>query len=298
MFKKFAKKQPEILRYEELEQRVLFSADFVPGLDADTDAVYEQVLVEDVAGEAQTDTTAASNPAVQTEDVRRELVFVNENVADYEQLIADMQQGDDAEKIIEVVVLAADQSGIEQVTEALADYQNLDAVHLISHGSDGNVDIGNTQLDAASLNQNLAEISAWGDSFSEQGDFLIYGCNLAETEDGQSLINELSALTLTDVAASDDLTGADSQGGDWLLEYKAGKIESSVAVRTNLQQQYRATPAAATAVADNYNIDEDSVLNEPAPGVMAMILMRSTSRRSKARYPTSAQKSHSAPAPC
>ena len=50
MFKKLAKKQPEILRYEELEQRVLFSADFVPGLDADTDAVYEQVLVEDVAG--------------------------------------------------------------------------------------------------------------------------------------------------------------------------------------------------------------------------------------------------------
>ena len=67
MFKKVAKKQPEILRYEELEQRVLFSADFVPGLDADTDAVYEQVLVEDVAGEAQTDTTVASDPAVQTE---------------------------------------------------------------------------------------------------------------------------------------------------------------------------------------------------------------------------------------
>ena len=163
MFKKLAKKQPEILRYEELEQRVLFSADFVPGLDADTDAVYEQVLVEDVAGEAQTDTTVASDPAVQTEDVRRELVFVNENVANYEQLIADMQQGDDAGKIIEVVVLAADQSGIEHVTEALANYQNLDAVHLISHGSDGNVDIGNTQLDAAVLNQNLAEISAWRD---------------------------------------------------------------------------------------------------------------------------------------
>ena len=142
MFKKIAKNQPAILRYEELEQRVLFSADFVPGLDADTDAVPEQVLIEDVAGEAQTHTTASSDPAAQAENTRRELVFVNESVADYEQLVADLQQGDDAEKIIEVVVLAADQSGIGQVTEALANYQDLDAVHLISHGIDGKVDIG------------------------------------------------------------------------------------------------------------------------------------------------------------
>jgi len=246
VFKKLAKKHPEILRYEELEQRVLFSADFVPGLDADTAAVDEQVLVEDVAGEAQTDTTVASDPAAQTEDVRRELVFVNQNVADYEQLIADLQQGDDAGKIIEVIVLAADQSGIEQVTDALANYQNLDAVHLISHGSDGYVDIGNTQLDAAALNQNQAEISAWGDSFSEQGDFLIYGCNLAETEEGQSLVQALSSLTHTDVAASDDLTGHESLGGDWALEYNAGGIESEVAITTETREQWQGVLAAHT----------------------------------------------------
>jgi len=68
MARKLAKKQHEILRYEELEQRLLFSADIMPGLD--TDAVYEQVLVENVTGEAQTDTTNASDPAVQTEGAR------------------------------------------------------------------------------------------------------------------------------------------------------------------------------------------------------------------------------------
>ena len=31
--KKLAKNHPEVLRYEELEQRVLFSADVAPGLD-------------------------------------------------------------------------------------------------------------------------------------------------------------------------------------------------------------------------------------------------------------------------
>ncbi|MCP3955212.1 MAG: LEPR-XLL domain-containing protein, partial [Desulfobacterales bacterium] len=40
---KLAKKKPETLCYEELEQRVLFSADVVPGLD--NDAAEEPALV-------------------------------------------------------------------------------------------------------------------------------------------------------------------------------------------------------------------------------------------------------------
>ncbi len=54
--KKLAKKQPKSLHYEELEQRVLFSADVVPGLDSI--AVEEQVLVEDVNRDVQAERQA------------------------------------------------------------------------------------------------------------------------------------------------------------------------------------------------------------------------------------------------
>ena len=47
--KRPAKNHPEVLRYEELEQRVLFSADVVPGLD--NSAVEEQV---DIAAPSST----------------------------------------------------------------------------------------------------------------------------------------------------------------------------------------------------------------------------------------------------
>ena len=57
MAKKLAKKQPKILHYEELEQRVLFSADLVPGLDSMT--VEEQVLVENVTSDVQVEREAA-----------------------------------------------------------------------------------------------------------------------------------------------------------------------------------------------------------------------------------------------
>ena len=45
MARKLAKKQHEILRYEELEQRLLFSADVMPGLDSF--ASEKQALVQE-----------------------------------------------------------------------------------------------------------------------------------------------------------------------------------------------------------------------------------------------------------
>ena len=67
--KKPAKKHPETLRYEELEQRVLFSADIAPGLD--TLAVEEQVLVENVT----------TDMAAEQEAARRALVGVQESLS-------------------------------------------------------------------------------------------------------------------------------------------------------------------------------------------------------------------------
>ena len=75
--------------------------------------------------------------------MKRELVFINDNVTDYEQLIADLQGGDD-NRIIETVLLDSDRDGIEQVSEILADRSDLAAVHVITHGSDGQISLGNS----------------------------------------------------------------------------------------------------------------------------------------------------------
>jgi hypothetical protein len=43
-------------------------------------------------------------------------------------------------------------------------------------------------------------------------------------------VNLFTTLTGADVTASDDLTGAARQGGDWNLEYSTGSIEAGLAV--------------------------------------------------------------------
>jgi len=48
-------------------------------------------------------------------------------------------------------LLDASADGIAQLDQILAGYSGLDAVHLISHGNDGAVTIGNATLDKSSL---------------------------------------------------------------------------------------------------------------------------------------------------
>ena len=232
---------------EELEARQLFSGG-VEAILIDNNEP-EVVVNMDVTTESEEIKSTGLLEVSKTDSMRQELVFIDTDVENYQQLLNDILRQGYEDSTIEVILLDSQHDGVEQITETLENFQNLDAVHLISHGSEGSVKMGRTTLDSETLFANLAEISAWGDSFTEEGDFLIYGCNLAETETGQSLVNMLSELTLTDVAASDDLTGHTSRGGDWELEYSSGNIETEIAVTADFQQSYDAVLADNTAPA-------------------------------------------------
>ena len=203
----------------------------------------------------------ASNTAPQIDlterTILRELILVNENVADYQQLIADLQ-GENANRVIEVVVLDADRDGIEQVSDILADRSDLTAVHFIAHGTGGQINLGNTWLNSAILQQNIDPISEWGKALTGAGDILFYGCNIAADGAGQSLLNTIADLTGADVAASDDLTGSAKSGGDWVLEYENGEIETDVALRPEVRQNWSGVLGQITVTTSNDILDSDA----------------------------------------
>ncbi|MCP4379673.1 MAG: DUF4347 domain-containing protein, partial [bacterium] len=191
-------------------------------------------------------------------NLRQELVLVDTATDDYQQLVDGLLNQADESRHLEVVLLDNERNGIDQISETVLAYQDLDAIHLISHGSDGAVNIGNTALNAETLEQNSIKIGAWSEAFSKEGDFLIYGCNLAETADGQSLVNNLSKLTGTDVAASDDLTGHASLGGNWDLEYTQGQIEAETLIDQDTADQWLGLLAPPTAADNTVSTHEDT----------------------------------------
>ncbi|MGF1601254.1 MAG: DUF4347 domain-containing protein [Thermosynechococcaceae cyanobacterium] len=126
-----------------------------------------------------------------------------------------------------VVFLNNQSDGIGQVDQVLSRYKDLESIHILSHGSIGVMQLGNTFLDQASLSENHNRLSRWGDALTKDGDLLFYGCSIAADSDGITFVEQISQLTQADVAASDDLTGNDALGGDWQLEVTTGEIEAA-----------------------------------------------------------------------
>ena len=125
-------------------------------------------------------------------------------------------------------IVDAQQDGIDQISDILSRYSDVDSIHLFSHASSGALLFGAGRITTGILQQKSEKIQNWGNALSENGDILLYGCNIAAGENGEQLVNELARLTRADVAASNDETGIQTSGGDWDLEYRIGNIEQTL----------------------------------------------------------------------
>ena len=138
----------------------------------------------------------------------------------------------------QVVLIDSQSDGVDQISDYLSRHTGIESIHIVSHGTDGEVRLGNTVLNANTLDAYAGQIAAWSSSLTSSADILFYGCDLAATEDGQLVIEALSELTGADINASDDLTGHADLGGDWDLEYVVGHIETDVVFSVQVQHDW------------------------------------------------------------
>ncbi|MEO5365743.1 MAG: Ig-like domain-containing protein [Magnetococcus sp. WYHC-3] len=189
------------------------------------------------------------------------VVFVDHVLATNAALMATLPQHWD------VVVLPAQGDGLQFMAETLAHRHDIPAIHLLTHGTDSGLSLGNRWVDAATLAQQSVHWGVVGDALSQDGDLVLYGCRLAAQPQGQALLEGLAALTGADVAASDDLTGAVQRGGDWQLEYVRGAVETplldpgtaydGVLAAPTLTTSSPADNAVDVAVAANFTLTFD-----------------------------------------
>ena len=157
---------------------------------------------------------------VSTEKVRNDkknIVFIDSAVEDYETITSSFKEN------TEFYLINSNEDGFKRINEILKDRKNIDALHLIGHGSAGQILFGNAFLNNETIDNYKSTLTSIGQSLTTSGDILFYGCNVASTEQGEILIKKISEITKADIAASDDITG---KGGDWELEKKIGIIET------------------------------------------------------------------------
>ncbi|MDP2242160.1 MAG: DUF4347 domain-containing protein [Burkholderiales bacterium] len=216
---------------ESLEPRILYSADLGPLLAS---AVVGPGAAEQRVVDPHLEFAAQNEQAVQ--NAPHEIVFIDARTPDYALLVQDItaQSG----RQVDVVMLDAGRDGLAQISEALAGRENVAALHIIGHGGDGVIQLGNELVTADSLQGNPDRVESWAKALTADADILLYGCDVAATAQGRLLADTLARLTGADVAASDDATGHTSLGGDWKLEYATGAIDVPVALSVSEQDAW------------------------------------------------------------
>ncbi|MBP2316856.1 DUF4347 domain-containing protein [Azospirillum soli] len=151
---------------------------------------------------------------------RKEVVFVDTGVADWRKLADGVKAG------IEVVLLDGVEDRLSQMATWAKAHSGYDAIHILSHGVEGRIRLGEMVLDTPALTARAGDLTELGTALNPGGDLLLYGCDVARGSAGQQFVANLASVTGADVAASDDETGGNT-GGDWDLEVRRGAIEAA-----------------------------------------------------------------------
>jgi Domain of unknown function (DUF4347)/Cadherin-like/Right handed beta helix region/Cadherin domain/Periplasmic copper-binding protein (NosD) len=233
---------------EALEPRVLFSADLAP-LALSTSGSGSQVVEQ----ARQTSSVAPVNATTS------QLFVVDLRIADVNGLLAGLlQQQIEAQsrgEQFEILTLDVNDDGINRISQALAKQGNVSGLHLLGHGEDGRMLLGNSWIDENSLRSRAADYSQWSIGLSSDADVLLYGCDFAVSGSGKLSVLAIAQLTGADVAASTDATANASRAGNWVLEYQTGRIEATTqavsSAAASVQWQGKLATFSVTNTADS-----------------------------------------------
>lgn len=168
-------------------------------------------------------TEADDDLAIKQASSIHELVLIDSAVPDKQLFYRALKPG------VEIIELKADQDAASQLSTILARYQGLSALHIVSHATEGELQLGASKVNAEQLKQQVEVFAALNGALKEGADLLLYGCDLASGKAGEELLELIQQNTHLDVAASNDLTGNLAQNADWDLEIQQGQIDTQLA---------------------------------------------------------------------
>jgi hypothetical protein len=182
-----------------------------------------------------------------TKSSPNEIVFVDQGLPDLAVLLAGIDAG------AEIILLDPSRDGIDQIAEALRGREGIKALHILSHGSAGSVQLGDSILNLDNLDAYAEQLQGWGAALDPNADILLYGCNVAAGSEGELFIEQLAHLTQADIAASNNATGHPGLGGDWDLEFQVGEAQQNTLLSTDILSSWKAILQVETVLDVQFN---------------------------------------------
>lgn len=140
------------------------------------------------------------------------LAFVDSTLPNLNTLLSGMPTN------VQVHLLPAGRDGMEYIAHTLIGRGGIDTLHLLCHGSPGQLHLGSITLRRQDLPHYAASLDMMSDTMTPDGQWLIYGSDVAAGAEGQHFLEALRLMTGLHVAASSHTVGAVALGGNWTLD--------------------------------------------------------------------------------
>ncbi|MEM7507151.1 MAG: DUF4347 domain-containing protein [Pseudomonadota bacterium] len=144
-----------------------------------------------------------------------------------------------------ILHLREGRDGVGQVAELLASLDDVTSLHIIAHGDAGSITLGTTRLCSDTLADHADALQVWADALAGR-DILIYGCETAKGQIGETFLHDLQALTGANVAGSKTAVGMLAGVSRWSLDVELGDIATPVIIDQAAQAAYASHLATVT----------------------------------------------------
>ena len=148
----------------------------------------------------------------------REVLFIDPGVSDIDTLVGHLRTE------VEPIFVSRIRPAARQMAQVLAEERGLAAIHIIAHGTSGQVCFASGSCSVEILPENIEHLAAIGRALAPGGDLRLWSCETGAGVTGARFVTALAEAVGANVSAATSGVGAASLGGTWDLEAPAGAL--------------------------------------------------------------------------
>ena len=222
-----------------------FTATQATVLATDNDAGGPDGVID--PGDVVTTTVTITNNSTTPTPVDAQLVFIDCQVPDRPGLMGGLAADTRA------YLLDAERDALKQIADVLARHGAVEAVHIVIHGSPGELHFASGTVSRASLTRATAVLERIGAALAPAGDLLLWACEVGRGRKGEIFLDALAVATGVNVVAATHPVGSLAHGGSWDLDAAVGPATTrapfTVAAQTHYAGLLQAPPVLANVAA-------------------------------------------------
>lgn len=152
------------------------------------------------------------------------VVFIDETLPHLEVLAQ-------ASSFAKIIFLHHEAPILSQMAQALSAMHKVAYIHVLTHGASGEIVLGHNGVSLETLPLYGQELLSISNAMNKEGEFYMYGCEIAAGKRGVAFVKMLGDITGLKVASATHKVGHEILGGNWELDVMPSMMVNALHVR-------------------------------------------------------------------